>query len=143
MSTADKTVKPAGSYRRAFGSLCYPTLAPRLPSGTLVNKMRSQSQRAILLGYAGGRGGAGEGIGFASVASRATSATCPRATPRSSPTTCGSCYDPKTGQGIFPGLARKVGGGWAIPSSRIPFATDNDAESDSAIDSDAREASPT
>jgi hypothetical protein len=26
--------------------------------------MKSQSQRAILLGYAGGRGGAGEGIGF-------------------------------------------------------------------------------
>ena len=65
LSTADKVVKPAGSYRRAFGSLCYPTLALRLPSGTLVNKMASQSQRAILLGYSGGRGGAGEGVGSA------------------------------------------------------------------------------
>ena len=50
---------------RVLGSLCYPTMAPRFPSGTLVNKMKSQSQRAILLGYSGGRSGAGESIGFA------------------------------------------------------------------------------
>ena len=138
LSTADKVVKPAGSYRRAFGSLCYPTLAPRLPSGTLVNKMAAQSQRAILLGYSGGRGGAGEGIGFAR---SQPGYIC--YLPESNSTVVTDdvriCYDPKTGQGIFPGLARKVGGGWEIPSARIPFATDNAVESDSVVDSDARD----
>ena len=138
LSTADKAVKPAGSYRRAFGSLCYPTLAPRLPSGTLVNKMAAQSQRAILLGYSGGRGGAGEGIGFAR---SQPGYIC--YLPESNSTVVTDdvriCYDPKTGQGIFPGLARKVGGGWEIPSARIPFATDNAVESDSVVDSDARD----
>ena len=37
------------------------------------------------------------------------------------------------------GLARKVGGGWEIPSARIPFATDNVVESNSIVDSDARD----
>ena len=138
LSTADKVVKPAGSYRSAFGSLCYPTLAPRLPSGTLVNKMASQSQRAILLGYSGGRGGAGEGVG--STRSQ-PGYVCYLPETNSTVVTedVRICYDPKTGQGIFPGLARKVGGGWEIPSTRIPFATDNAVESDSVADSDARD----
>ena len=129
LSTADKTIKPAGGYRRAFGSLCYPTLAPRLPSGTLVNKMKSQSQRAILLGYAGGRGGAGEGLGFRERSQAGYICYLPESNSTIVTDDVRIIYDEKTGQGVFPGLVRKVGGGWAIPSSRIPFATDGAAES--------------
>ena len=46
LSTDTKTVKPNGSHRRPFGSLCYPVVAERLPSGTLVNKAAAQSRRA-------------------------------------------------------------------------------------------------
>ena len=129
LSTADKTIKPAGGYRRAFGSLCYPTLAPRLPSGTLVNKMKSQSQRAILLGYAGGRGGAGEGLGFRERSQAGYICYLPESNSTIVTDDVRIIYDERTGQGVFPGLVRKVGGGWAIPSSRIPFATDGAAES--------------
>ena len=38
LSTPNTKVKPRGAYRRPFGCLCYPTIAERLPSGTLVNK---------------------------------------------------------------------------------------------------------
>eukprot|EP00966_Prymnesium_polylepis_P248015 5734868-Prymnesium_polylepis.1 len=63
LSTSKLTVKPPGAFRRPLFCLCYPTVAPRLPSGTLVNKMAPQSTRALCLGYIGGRSGSFECIG--------------------------------------------------------------------------------
>ena len=54
-----------GGHRRPFGSLCYPVISERLPSGTLRNKAAKQATRAILLGYSGGRSGDFEAIGVA------------------------------------------------------------------------------
>ena len=117
--------KPPGSHRRPFGCLCYPTVAPRLPSGTLVNKMAVQAPRALHLGYVGNRTGSFEQIG----------------TSRCQPGY--ACYIPSDDSSVgkkragtiiitdsvrfvpdcFPGLERCAGGGggWSIPTSRIPF----------------------
>ena len=117
--------KPAGAHRRPFGCLCYPTVAPRLPGGTLVNKMAVQAPRAIHLGYVGGRAGTFEQLGVA------------RCQPGY------ACYIPSDDSSVgteragtiivtdsvrfipdcFPGLQRCVGGGWSIPTSRIPFVS--------------------
>ena len=121
LSTDAKTVKPSGSHRRPFGSLCYPVTSERLPSGTLVNKASAQSRRAILLGYSGGRSGDFEAVGVA----------------RSQPGYI--CYIPETNSTIVtddvyicwkiqPGLERTSGGGWQIPSSRIPFSSEYELE---------------
>ena len=121
LSTGAKTVKPNGSHRRPFGSLCYPVVAERLPSGTLVNKAAAQSRRAILLGYSGGRSGDFEALGVT----------------RSQPGYI--CYIPETNSTVVtddvyicwrvqPGLERTSGGGWTIPSSRIPFSSDHELE---------------
>ena len=121
LSTDDKTVKPSGSHRRPFGSLCYPVTSERLPSGTLVNKAAAQSRRAILLGYSGGRSGDFEALGVA----------------RSQPGYI--CYIPETNSTVVtddvyicwkiqPGLERTSGGGWQIPSSRIPFSSEFELE---------------
>lgn len=112
--------KPAGSHRRPFGCLCYLADAARLPSGTLVNKMAEQGVRAIHLGYGGGESGSFEALGR-----RAQSGYY--------------CYVPDgRGRGrivcsqhvrfvtpaVYPGLQRTSGGGWVIPTSRIPFHED-------------------
>ena len=121
LSTADKVVKPKGSHRRPFGSLCYPVTAQRLPSGTLVNKAAAQSRRAILLGYSGARSGDFEAIGVQ----------------RSQPGYI--CYFPDTNTTLVtddvyicwkvqPGLERDSGGGWTIPSSRIPFSSESELQ---------------
>ena len=133
LSTDAKTIKPNGSHRRPFGSLCYPVTAERLPSGTLVNKAAAQSRRAILLGYSGGRSGDFEALGVS----------------RSQPGYI--CYIPETNSTIVtddvyicwrvqPGLERTSGGGWTIPSSRIPFSSEYELEREKeriASDSDA------
>ena len=121
LSTDAKAIKPKGSHRRPFGSLCYPVISERLPSGTLVNKAAAQSRRAILVGYSGGRSGDFEAIGVS----------------RSQPGYI--CYVPETNSTIVtddvyicwrvqPGLERTSGGGWTIPSSRIPFSSESELE---------------
>ena len=94
-----------------------------MPSGTLVNKMAPQAPRAILLGYFGGRCGSFERLGIE------------RAQPG------WGCYIPSDDNSVgrhhagtivvtphvrfvpdcFPGLQRCKGGGWRIPTSKIPF----------------------
>ena len=111
--------KPKGTHRRPFGCLCYPTVAPRHPSGTLMNKMAVQSVRAIHLGYVGNRTGSFEQLGI------------DRCQPGY------ACYIPSDDASVgrdragtiiitdsvrfvpdcFPGLQRCAGGGWTIPSS--------------------------
>ena len=121
LSSEGKIVKPTGSHRRPFGSLCYPVIAERLPSGTLVNKAGHQTKRAILLGYSGGRSGDFEAIGVE----------------RSQPGYI--CYFPETNSTmvthdvyicwrIQPGLERTAGGGWTIPASKIPFSSEAELE---------------
>ena len=116
LSTATKTVKPRGAFRRPFGALCYPTDAPRYPGGTLKNKAAPQAPRAILLGYCGDQGGAFEGLNNVT----------------SQPGYI--CFEPEGGQifvtedvriipDCFPGLKRTAGGGWCIPSESIPFVS--------------------
>ena len=63
LSKDGAVVKPPGSFRRPFLCLCYPTIAPRLPSGTLVNKIAPQSKEALCVGYVGGRSGSWETVG--------------------------------------------------------------------------------
>ena len=55
-------VKAVG-HRREFACLGYCTVAPRLPSGTLVNKTRQQAQRCLVMGYSGSETGAYERLG--------------------------------------------------------------------------------
>ena len=93
---------------------------------------RRQIQRAILLGYAGGRGGAGEGIGFRGRAQAGYICYLPETSSTVVTDDVSIIYDQTTGQGAFPGLIRKAGGGGTIPSSRIPFATDDTSEPDAA-----------
>ena len=117
LSTPSKKVKPKGAFKRPFGALCYPTVAPRWPSGTLKNKAAPQSERCILLGYCGDQGGAFETIG----------------TSRAQPGYI--CFNPELNEYIvtddvriipdcFPGLQRTSGGGWCIPTGEIPFISD-------------------
>ena len=98
--------KPKGGYRRPFGILCYATEAPRLPSGTLVNKYKAQAVRCLCMGYSGGDSGAYEALG----------------NNRSQPGYI--CFDPEGCRlivtesvrfivGCFPGLQRTAGGGGA------------------------------
>ena len=114
LSHGNNTVKPPGSFRRPCFCLCYPTIAPRLPSGTLRNKHAPQSQRALHLGFVGGRSGSFETIGTQHTQSGY------------------ACYLPDENRimvtsdvsfvpGCFPGLARTSKGGWTIPSNNIPF----------------------
>ena len=121
LSTEGKTVKPTGSHRRPFGSLCYPVISERLPSGTLTNKAAHQTKRAILLGYSGGRSGDFEALGVQ----------------RSQPGYI--CWFPDTNATLVtndvyicwriqPGLERTAGGGWTIPASKIPFSSDAELE---------------
>ena len=56
--------KPSGSHRRPLFCLCYPTIAPRLPNGTLVNKAAVQAPRALYFGYHGHRCGSFEQTGI-------------------------------------------------------------------------------
>ena len=119
LSSVDKVVKPAGSYRRPFMCLCYVTDAPRLPSGTLVNKLAAQSKRALNLGYVGGRGGSFERVGIEH-------------------TQAGyACYvaeenrivvssDVRHVPSCFPGLRRTSRGGWCIPDDSIPFVAEQE-----------------
>ena len=53
LSTKDQVVKPPGSFRRPWLCLCYVTDAPRLPSGTLRNKLAAQGVRALHPPYGG------------------------------------------------------------------------------------------
>ena len=110
--------RPKGAYRRPFGCYCVFTVAPRLPSDTLVNKAKAQGVRCLHLGYYGGRGGHYETLGIQ----------------RASPGYLG--YDPVTnsvlcGESVrfvpwcFPGLKRSAGGGWIIPPERIPFSAES------------------
>ena len=55
--------KPRGLHRRPLFCLGYVAVTPRLPSGTLVNKVRQQSYRGIHCGYVGGRSGSFETLG--------------------------------------------------------------------------------
>ena len=117
--------KPAGSHRRPVFCLCYPSITPRLPSGTLVNKTAAQAPRALLFGYHGGRTGSFEQLGIE------------RCEPGyacyipSDEHSCGTHYagqivvtaDVRCVPDCFPGLQRTAGGGWTIPSSKIPFLT--------------------
>lgn len=126
LSTPTKTVKPPGSHRRPWFCLCYPTIAPRLPSGTLKNKHAAQSQRAVCLGYIGGASGAFETVG-------------------TSHTQAGyACYlpDPDGASGgsilvtsdvsfvptCFPGLTRTSKGGWTISDASINFLRRGETE---------------
>ena len=95
--------------------LCYATEAPRLPSGTLMNKYKAQAVRCLCMGYSGGGSGAYEALGN----------NC-----------CQPgyiCFDPEGCRlivtesvrfivGCFPGLQRTAGGGWRIPAEKIPFS---------------------
>ena len=96
--------KVNGTYRRPFGCLCYPTIAPRLPSGTLVNKVGEQSKRCLYFGYRGAATGAFERMGA------------------DKPRPGHICYDPVTNSEVvtdsvrcvawcLPGLQRAAGGG--------------------------------
>ena len=109
--------KPKGAYRRRFGILCYATEAPRLPSGTLVNKYKVQAVRCLCVGYSGGESGAYEALG----------------NDRCQPGYI--CFDSEGCRlivtepvrfivGCFPGLQRTAGGGWRIPAERIPFSAE-------------------
>ena len=60
---AGKEIKPPGCHRRPFGCLIIVQDAPRLPSGTLVNKVAEQGVYCIHLGYVGGRCGSFERLG--------------------------------------------------------------------------------
>ncbi|MDC0525857.1 hypothetical protein OAO87_02565, partial [bacterium] len=57
LSKGGVVVKPPGGFRRPFMCLGYVTEAPRLPSGTLVNKLAPMAKRALCVGYVGGRSG--------------------------------------------------------------------------------------
>ena len=104
-----------GSHRRPFGALCYPGDAPRLPSGTLVNKVKPQAERMLHMGYYGGESGSFERL----------TTDNERAQPGY------ICLD-EQGQFVitdnvrfcpntFPGLKRVAGGGLRIPIENIPF----------------------
>ena len=121
LSSSGTVVKPPGSHRRPWGCLCYPTDAPRLPNNTLVNKFRDQAVRHIHLGYSGGRCGSFE-----------TTRDVERCQPGY------ICFEPESNSilitesvrfvpDVFPGLQRRPGGGWRIPTSEIPFIADNNA----------------
>ena len=112
--------KPKGAYRRRSGILCYATEAPRLPSGTLVNKYKVQAVRCLCVGYSGGESGAYEALG----------------NDRCQPGYI--CFDSEGCRlivtepvrfivGCFPGLQRTAGGGWRIPE-RIPFSAEELAQ---------------
>ena len=125
LSKDGQQVKPPGTFRRPWLCLCYPTIAPRLPSGTLVNKVAAQSKRALHLGYIGGRSGSFERLGM-------------------DHTQAGyACYIPDENRILvtsdvsfiptcFPGLARTSRGGWTIPDDAIPFVERDSSQPDTA-----------
>ena len=114
--------KPNGMYRRPALCLCYVTEAPRLPSGTLVHKVRPQATRALHLCYMGGRSGSCDKLGVE------------RCKPGYACLVCrpgGSIEvivtdDVRFVVDVFPGLKRLSGGGWCIPSENIPFSASNE-----------------
>ena len=105
--------KPSGTHRRPLFCLCYPTIAPRLPSGTLVNKAAVQAPRALCFGYHGARCGSFEAIG---IDRSKPGYACFVATDDAS---CGRHYsgrvvvtpDVRFVPDCFPGLQRQAGGG--------------------------------
>ena len=125
LSKDGKVVKPPGSFRRPFFCLCYPTDAPRLPSGTLKNKIAPQSTRALCLGYIGGRSGSFETVGTAHT--QAGYAYYLPSENRIGTATSDISFVPS----CFPGLVRTSRGGWAIPDDSIPFLRDSVPASDS------------
>ena len=111
--------KPRGLHRRPMFCLGYVAVTPRLPSGTLVNKLRQQTYRGLHFGYVGGRSGSFEVLGVR------------RAQP------VYAMYVPELGGMIytenvkfvpwcFPGLQRTSGGGWTIPATKIPFSAESE-----------------
>ena len=108
--------KPAGSHRRPFGCLCFPSVAERLPNHTLINKVRAQALPAIHVGYDGGETGSFEQF--------------MRGGERCRPGY--RCYIPEWGETVitdavkfvpdcFPGLVHDSTGGFKINYNRIPF----------------------
>ena len=122
-----EAVKPTGAFRRPWLCLCYPTLAPRLPSGTLVNKMAPQSKRALHLGYVGGRGGSFERLG---IEHAKAGYACLLPDERRIEVTSDVRFVPK----CFPGLQRTSRGGWAIPDDGIPFRDGAESSEDASAD---------
>jgi hypothetical protein len=124
--------KPKGAYRRPYGCLCYVLDAPRYVGGTLVNKVAAQAQRAIHLGYYGDEGGSLENL----------ETKGERAKPGY------LCFVPDAGHrgaiivtdavkfvvDCFPGIKRVAGGGYEIPSDKIPFAGDTQSGGAAPID---------
>ena len=105
-------IKPPGSFRRPFLCLGYITDAPRLPSGTLVNKIAAQGRPALHLGYMGGRSGSFEEIGTDHTQSGYAMLVCGEgdSQPHIEVTS-----DVRFVPACRPGLARTSRGGWTIP----------------------------
>ena len=113
--------KPTGGHRRPWLCMCYVTDAPRLPSGTLVNKVASQAKRALHLGYIGGRAGSFERVGIDHTQA-GYACFVPMPDPGKSYITVSS--DVRHVPSCFPGLGRTSRGGWEIPESGISFLHD-------------------
>ena len=115
------------SHRREFAVLGYCTVAPRLPSGTLVNKTRQQAQRCLVMGYSGSETGAYERLGHT----------------KSQPGYI--CLldgleeyitpDVRIIPGCFPGFTRTDGGGWIVDAEKIPFSPEARAKAGKQLDS--------